>query len=145
MGTTIHLRKVFFKWHSTLEPLPVPSPVSPISECVLGWVQHDCENQVFDKLEGNEQIILTIERIPFIHFRIMLSPEGKYHLSSNSPISLQTYQEQSYRVERWGDYDDIGGCVNKAISIVAGFTNRMGKEDFNDGNYYKDEVSLTNA
>lgn len=127
------------------DPAPLPTPPEAIPECAAGWVQHDCEHQIFDKLEGNEQVIITVENIPFIHFRIMLTPDGKYHLTSNSPVSLRTYQEQGYRVERWDDYDGIGECVNKAVSIIGGFINRMGKENFNDGNYYKDGVPLTNA
>lgn len=97
-----------------------------------------CEEQKFDHLNADEQIIVSVEKIPFISFRIVRTPEQQYHLMSFSPISLRTYVEQDYRVERWGEYDEVGHAVNKVISVVAGFINKMGKEDFNDGNYYKD-------
>jgi hypothetical protein len=44
-------------------------------------------------------------------------------------VSLRTYAklEESER-ESWGDFMEIGFCLNKIMSIMAGFINKMGKE-----------------
>ena len=133
----LKLKKVYSKYYPPSDPYRYE--IDGESMGTIGVVEHLCENQKFDKLDEDEQIVVTVEKIPFVLFRIILSPEKKYHLMSFSPISLRTYLEQAYRVERWGDYDEVGYAVNKVISVVAGFINRMGKEETNDGNYYKEE------
>jgi hypothetical protein len=152
----IKLKKVYFKNYTYAEPYHYPLK-DETDTPTLGAepIEQLCENQTMDKLEEGEQIVVSIEKIPFIMFRISLlkyaptvattetllymeTQAKKYGLISISPVSLKTYNEQSYRIERWGMYDEVGHAVNKILSVVGGFINRMGKEDFNDGNYYKE-------
>lgn len=94
-------------------------------------------NQHMDQLEQDEILVITIEKIPFIKLIVTPTMQHKYCLSSKPPISMRTY-EISDENDDWGDFDEIGECVNKAVSIVAGFINWMGKEMTNNGNYYQD-------
>ena len=134
---TLKLKKVYFTTHTVEDPYIYVDSYIPAA--ISGVVSHDCEEQTFDHVGDMEQIIVTVDKIPFIKFGIIYAPlTDRYILSSVSPISLRTYTEQGCKVEQWGDYDSVGKCVDKCISVVAGFINRMGKEEVNDGNYYKD-------
>jgi hypothetical protein len=135
---TLNLKKVYFTTHTVEDPYRYVDSYG-IPATISGVVSHDCEEQKFDHVGDNEQIIVTVDKIPFIKFEIIYAPlTDRYLLSSVSPISLRTYTEQGCKVEKWGDYDSVGKCVDKCISVVAGFINGMGKEEVNDGNYYKD-------
>lgn len=127
----IDLKKVYVEYHSIDNPFIVEG-----NDRFSGLVEHLCDNQTMDSLGLDEQIVATIQKIPFFYFRIIPVTNNGYELQSYSPVSLKTYTEQSVRVEKWGEYDTIGQCVDKIISIAAGFINRMGKEETNDGNYY---------
>lgn len=135
---TLNLKKVYFTTHG-LENMYKYVDEQGETVGVTGVVAHDCEEQTFDHVGDNEQIIVSVDKIPFIKFEIIYAPlTDRYLLSSVSPISLKTYTEQGLRIEKWGDYDSVGKCIDKCISVVAGFINGMGKEEVNDGNYYKD-------
>lgn len=133
----IKLKKVYFTTHG-ITNMYVTTNERGEQISSTGVFEHLSEDQTFATLKTGEQIVVTIEKIPFIMFRIIPVLGVNYTLTSVSPISLKTYLELQDRRENWGEFDDIGRCVNKVISIVAGFVNRMGGEDFNDGNYYKD-------
>lgn len=115
---TISLKKVFYKNHELYEY------VSP--------------DQNYELLDETENINITIDHIPFVGFKVGIK-NGKYWLTSISPISLKTYTEQVYRVEKWGDdFDSVRDCVNKCISVMGGFINRIGKVSVNDDDFYKE-------
>lgn len=135
---TLNLKKVYFTTHG-FDNMHVYLDDNGEKLGLTGVVAHDCEEQTFDHVGDNEQIIILVERIPFIRFEIIYAPlTDRYLLSSVSPISLRTYTEQKLKIEQWGDYESVKQCINKCISVSAGFVNRMGKEEENDGNYYKD-------
>ena len=104
---------------------------------VSGLFQVDCEDQNFDVLdpEQNEALVITFEHIPFISFEV-LPHEGQYGVSSISPISLRTFEEQKYRKEKWGLFNNTRECIDKAISVMGGFVNGLGKISENKGDYY---------
>lgn len=108
-------------------------------------VEHLCEDQTFSTLNTGEEIIIKVDKVPFITFKIIRvdidgdEPAVMYRLISLEPVSLKTYQIIHNTFDVWGDYKEIGMCIDKAISVVAGFIYRMGKEDTNDGNYYKND------
>jgi hypothetical protein len=111
----------------------------------------NCPNQSIDKLnwENEESLLITISSIPFLTFRIKplninhFDGVQKYELTSDSPISLRSYEELEgkypNRSEKWGEYTEIGDCINKAINVTAGFTNGLKTGEINEGNYYEDE------
>lgn len=136
---TLNLKKVYFTTHTVENPYKYVDSHGIPAVVISGAVSHDCEEQTFDHVGDNELIIVTVEKIPFIKFEIIYAPlTDRYLLSSVSPISLRNYTQQNMNGEQWGDYDSTAKCIDKCISVVAGFINRMGKEDENDGNYYKD-------
>jgi hypothetical protein len=67
----------------------------------------------------------------------MFKTDNGYSLNSTCLISLKTYEELSYRIEKWGEYDSINKCMNKAISIVKGFQINFLTGKDNTGDYYK--------
>jgi hypothetical protein len=95
------------------------------------------DKYIVDGNEFCEYIIGTIDtsKLP-ISFSINYL-DGKYKLTSTSPISLRTYEELSLRVEKWGEFESIERCMNKAMSVIRGFQVYFltGKE--NDGDYLK--------
>lgn len=95
------------------------------------------DKYIADGNEFYEYIVGTIDtsKLP-ISFTINYS-NGKYKLTSNSPISLKTYEELSLRVENWGEFENINRCMNRAMSVIKGFQIYFltGKE--NDGEYLK--------
>ena len=97
----------------------------------------ECTDQGISELKKEERIEVAIEKAPFIKFEIIYIDDGKYGVISLSPISLRTYKEQDYRIERWGTCSTMDQCFNSIISIVGGFINNMGKKGENDGKYYK--------
>lgn len=111
----------------------------------------DCEDQSVDKVDWDnlEELIVTVSTFPFITFRITPMNSNytdgilKYQLKSDSPISLLNYQEleEEYpnRCEKWGEYTEIGDCINKAINVVAGVINGLKTGKINDGNYYEED------
>lgn len=130
----LKLNKVYFKDGEHLIQAQNEGDADVIYE---GFMEYTCDNQNIDELLPHEQILVKIENIPFISFRILNMSKNKFHVMSNSVISLKTYTEQGDRVERWGEFLTIGQALNKVISVVAGFINHMGKEKINDGNYYQ--------
>ena len=98
----------------------------------------ECVDQSIEKLKLNERVQVTIENVPFLRFEFYNVIGGGYELISVSPVSLRTYRSQEYQIERWGVCGDVRLCLDKIISITAGFINKMGKEPINDGNHYKE-------
>lgn len=105
-------------------------------------IENLCEDQSFIQLNFGEEIIVSVGKMPFVTFKIVRvdidgdEPAVEYRLISLGPVSLKTYQPITNTYDDWGDYKEIGMCIDKAISVIAGFINRMGKEEVNDGNYY---------
>jgi len=134
----LNIKKVYFTTHGLNNPYSYVDE-SGVPQIFSGIMSHDCEEQTFDHVGDNEQIIVSVAKMPFIKFEIIYAPlTDRYILDSNSPVSLRTYTINDGLKERWGDYESVGKCIDKCISIVAGFINGMGKEEINDGNYYKD-------
>ena len=102
--------------------------------------EKESPDQTFATLKENEEIVVSVNKVPFVEFRIAPIAE-KYSLTSVSPVSLRTYQTLAdNKREDWGMYMQIGYCINQVLSVMAGFINRMGKEEINDGDYYGDNA-----
>jgi len=97
----------------------------------------ECINQGISELKKEERVEVAIEKVPFIKFEITRMGNDKYGVISISPVSLRTYKEQDYHIERWTPCDTLEQCFNSVISIVGGFINYMGKKEENDGKYYE--------
>jgi hypothetical protein len=105
-------------------------------EIFVGLIDFKSENQTQDNLVKGEYIKGLINNIPFADFSIH-SVNNKFGLSSRSEISLKDYKPLNYKIERWGEFDTIDECKNKAMSIIKGFQVYLGTGKINDGEYLK--------
>lgn len=149
MSITFNLTKIYHKPHLLFEDEHTGK--NAVNKDILmslsytRWLPEKCEDQQMDTLNADnyEQIQITINTMPFVSFYIspLRQEFPKYSLISESPISLRNYEEivEENRIESWGEFDEIGDCINKAINIIAGFTNGIKIGEINDGNYYEDD------
>jgi hypothetical protein len=102
----------------------------------VGLIDIKSENQNQDDLGKNEYIKGVISNIPFADFSIT-PVNNKFGLSSRSVISLKDYKELNFKIERWGEFDTVDECKNKAMSVIKGFQVYLGTGRINDGEYLK--------
>ncbi len=116
-----------------------------MGECCTGLISLPSKDQNLSFLgkyivDGNEFCEYIIGTICISKLTISFTInylDGKYKLTSTSPISLRTYEELSLRVEKWGEFESIERCMVKAMSVIKGFQVYFltGKE--NNGDYLK--------
>lgn len=141
----INWEKRYIEYRDWSNPYIIKNRDDGMGEGRIGLISFPSKEQdltflgkyVADGNEFYEHIIGTIDtsKLP-ISFTINYS-DGKYKLTSNSPISLRTYEELSLRNENWGEFESINRCMNRAMSVIKGFQVHIltGKE--NDGEYLK--------
>lgn len=102
-----------------------------MAECSVGLIPFPCikqdlsflEQYVVDDNKMYEFINGTIDVYKFtISFEITFR-NGNFNLASCSKISLRTYEIISSGVDKWGEFDSIEKCMDKATSVISEFRN----------------------
>ena len=76
----LNIKKVYFTTHGLNNPYSYVDE-SGVPQIFSGIMSHDCEEQTFDHVGDNEQIIVSVAKMPFIKFEIIYAPLTDRYLS----------------------------------------------------------------